>query len=268
MDQNKIPSADRYDSNRLNVVQGLSAKLLLLTVVFIMLAEVLIFIPSIANFRNVWLRTHLDIAEAASIVYLDASDQTLSDTAAGRLLETTKSNTIAIRKDGISQLIASQKPPNDMVEHINLDQSTAFGSMRSAVSMLFGNPNERYRVFGSIRSGEAELELVQEMEHIQNAMWLYARNILVFVPVHLRLRCRACLSGTLSPDRIADHSHFRKHGSFSLRHRKIPHAFMFQPIGRTRSALPKIALSLFNWICRILFDKSNDLQTSAWRYPR
>ena len=27
------------------------------------------FIPSVANFRNVWLQNHLDIAEAASIVY-------------------------------------------------------------------------------------------------------------------------------------------------------------------------------------------------------
>ncbi|MCJ7526544.1 MAG: sensor histidine kinase, partial [Methyloceanibacter sp.] len=34
---------------------GLSAKLLLLTILFVMLAEVLVFVPSISNFRRQWL---------------------------------------------------------------------------------------------------------------------------------------------------------------------------------------------------------------------
>ena len=42
--------------------RGLSTKLLVLTVIFVMVAEIMIFVPSIANFRNVWLQNHLDIA--------------------------------------------------------------------------------------------------------------------------------------------------------------------------------------------------------------
>ena len=34
---------------------SLSAKLLILTLLFVMLAEVLIFVPSVANFRITWL---------------------------------------------------------------------------------------------------------------------------------------------------------------------------------------------------------------------
>ena len=41
---------------------GLSARLLLLTAVFVMLAEVLIFLPSIANFRVNWLTDRLTAA--------------------------------------------------------------------------------------------------------------------------------------------------------------------------------------------------------------
>ena len=41
---------------------SLSNKLLLLTLLFVMVAEVLIYIPSIANFRNVWLQEKLDTA--------------------------------------------------------------------------------------------------------------------------------------------------------------------------------------------------------------
>jgi signal transduction histidine kinase len=46
---------------------GLSAKLLSLTVLFVMLAEVLIFVPSIANYRTQWLNDRLSSAQLASI---------------------------------------------------------------------------------------------------------------------------------------------------------------------------------------------------------
>lgn len=47
---------------------GLSGKLLILTVVFISLAEVLIFVPSVANMRLRWLQDRLNTAAAAAIV--------------------------------------------------------------------------------------------------------------------------------------------------------------------------------------------------------
>lgn len=157
---------------------GISLKLLALTVVFIMLAEILIFVPSVANFRNVWLRTHLDSAEAASIVYLDMSDATLSDNAKQLLLDSALSTTIAVRRDGRSQMIAASGPPTAIVEHIDLDAASPFSSIASALGMLFQKPENLYRVFGTMRSTDDKIELVQEVRHIQTAMWRYARNIL------------------------------------------------------------------------------------------
>ncbi len=45
---------------------GLSAKLLVLTILFVMIAEVLIYVPSVANFRVVWLRDRLATAYTAA----------------------------------------------------------------------------------------------------------------------------------------------------------------------------------------------------------
>ena len=45
---------------------GLSAKLLLVTVLFVMLAEVLIYLPSIANFRRNWLHDRIAAAQVAN----------------------------------------------------------------------------------------------------------------------------------------------------------------------------------------------------------
>ena len=47
---------------------GLSTRLLLLTLLFVMIAEVLIFVPSIANFRNAWLNDRLASARTAALV--------------------------------------------------------------------------------------------------------------------------------------------------------------------------------------------------------
>jgi len=160
-------------------LRGLSAKLLMLTIIFIMLAEVLIFVPSMANFRNVWLRTHLDTAESASIVYLDSANVSLSESASEKLLETTLATTIAFRRDGRSQLVATSSGSAEIVDHIDLANATPFSSITSALAMLFMAPDAQYRVFDATRSIGGEIEIVQEMKHIQAAMWTYARNILI-----------------------------------------------------------------------------------------
>ena len=47
---------------------GLSGKLLVLTILFVMIAEVLIYVPSIANFRLNWLQDRLSSAYTAALV--------------------------------------------------------------------------------------------------------------------------------------------------------------------------------------------------------
>ncbi len=178
--QDKNGTEDAIDANGpLNPWRGLSVNLLILTVAFIMLAEILIFVPSVANFRNVWLRTHLDIADAASVVFLDSSDNMLSESASANLLQTTQSLTVAVRRQGKSQLLASAAMPSEIYEHVELDGTTVFGSIQSAFSMLFLAPEVLYRVFGTLSSRDGEIEMVQRVEHIQKAMWIYARNILL-----------------------------------------------------------------------------------------
>ena len=49
------------------VPKGLSGKLLILTMVVIMLTEIFVFVPSVANFRLTWLSDHFVTGEAASL---------------------------------------------------------------------------------------------------------------------------------------------------------------------------------------------------------
>ena len=51
---------------------GLSAKLFVLTILSVMIAEVFIYVPSIANFRLTWIKDRLAAAHTAALV-LDAA---------------------------------------------------------------------------------------------------------------------------------------------------------------------------------------------------
>jgi len=60
------------------LLQGLSGKVLVMTILFVMLGEVLIFLPSIANYRIQWLKGRIAQAEIAALAAEAAPDRILS----------------------------------------------------------------------------------------------------------------------------------------------------------------------------------------------
>ena len=54
---------------------SLSAKLLVMTILFVMLAEVLIFAPSVARFRESWLEGRMAAGHLAALTIEAAPDQ-------------------------------------------------------------------------------------------------------------------------------------------------------------------------------------------------
>jgi len=162
-----------------SILGGLSGRLLVLTIIFVMIAEVLIFVPSVANFRNVWLQNHLDTAETASIVYLDDSETMLSNKAQEDLLKATQSLSVSIREGSVSRLMASMPTYNNVSENINLGIMQPVESLRSALSTLFFGGERTYQVSGPMKSRQAEIKLVQEDKYLRDALLNYARNILL-----------------------------------------------------------------------------------------
>ena len=61
--------ADAPAANARPVGFGLASRLLALVICFVMLTEIAIYVPSIANFRNNWLRDRLSAAYTAARVF-------------------------------------------------------------------------------------------------------------------------------------------------------------------------------------------------------
>ena len=68
---------------------GLSGKLLVLTLLFVMIAEVLIYVPSVANYRLNWLSDRLSDSYTAALLFDTAPSGMVPATTATQTLEST-----------------------------------------------------------------------------------------------------------------------------------------------------------------------------------
>src|SRR3954462_9114583 len=101
---------------------GLSGKLLLLTISFVMIAEVLIYVPSIANFRLNWLADRLAGARTVAIVLNANNDETeiasqptkfkLPDNVVQQVLDNVGAKMVAVKTGNQRKLLAINDMPH------------------------------------------------------------------------------------------------------------------------------------------------------------
>jgi signal transduction histidine kinase len=160
-----------------SLARGLSTKLLLLTVCFVLLAEVLIFLPSIANFRVRWLEERLGTAAAVSIVLIEGSANSLSRAAQDEVLMSLGAKAIAVRDEGASRLLVVSEMPPTVDEHIDLNGAGAMNAMKAALETLLFGGQRMLRVFGHVGDSAKEFELIIPDSGLRAAMLVYSRNV-------------------------------------------------------------------------------------------
>ena len=89
--QERAPRSRRF-------VLGLSGKLLILTILFVMVAEVLVFVPSVSNFRRQWLTARLEDAQIAALAAEAAPGGQLPKMLRDELLKSAKVKAIAVKR--------------------------------------------------------------------------------------------------------------------------------------------------------------------------
>ena len=92
---------------------GLSGKLLVLTLLFVMLAEVLIYVPSVANFRLNWLKDRLAAAHVAAMVLKAAPRDMVPQDLKREILSEIGAKAVALKMDNTRHLLAIGTPRPD-----------------------------------------------------------------------------------------------------------------------------------------------------------
>ena len=99
---------------------GLSGKLLFLTVLFVMLAEVLIYVPSIANFRLNWLNDRLAAAHTAALVLDAAPSGMVPESLAKQILNSIGARAVAMKMGDQRRLLAAADLPSAIEQDIDM----------------------------------------------------------------------------------------------------------------------------------------------------
>lgn len=182
MFSNLINRTDHLDAQAQSEVpaltQGLSGRLLLLTVIFVMIAEVLIFVPSVANMRLSWLRDRLNTAAAAGVV-IDGLQTELPRSVQNDTLLATGAKLIALRKDGTNTLLAATEVPPSVDDQYDLSDVSQLTAVRDAFSVLLSSGNRVIRVFDVIGDSNMIIEIVIGEHKLRAAMIAYAGNVLM-----------------------------------------------------------------------------------------
>ncbi|MGL4637569.1 MAG: sensor histidine kinase [Beijerinckiaceae bacterium] len=157
---------------------GLSSRLLVLTILFVMLAEVLIFVPSIANFRNSWLNDRLAAARTAALVLEAAPDDALPEQLVKDLLMSVGAETIALRIKGTRRLLAINEMPPMVSAMTDMRQTNAFRSIVDSFQTMLRSGKDALGVIGNAAMEGEFVEIVVLEKPLRDAMWRFAGNIL------------------------------------------------------------------------------------------
>jgi signal transduction histidine kinase len=160
---------------------GLSGKLLFLTIVFVMVAEILIYVPSIANFRLNWLNDRLAAAHTAALVLEAAPSGMVPESLAKQILESIGARAVAVKMGNERRLLAASNVPSHIAQDIDMRQVRWWHAIMHAFdTLLYCMPDDVIRVVGPAPMAHGEfLEIVLDEAPLCKAMWTFSVNILL-----------------------------------------------------------------------------------------
>ena len=172
---------------KLSIKESLSARLLLFTICFVLIAEVLIYVPSIANFRENWIEQKIAEANIAILVLEAAPDYIVSRMLTDELLISTENYSIMRRfDDGMDPQVLRAMEPYNVSARFDIRNVPWTESVRDAFETLIFMNRENYlmEVTGNA-SGEYGGEIVVVFDEILlcHDMLIYSRNIVLLTIV-------------------------------------------------------------------------------------
>ncbi len=161
------------------LLKSLSARLLVLTVFFVMLGEVLIFVPSVARFRMTYFENHLAAGDLAALA-LEASptgrlDQALVD----KLLARVGAHEVIVHGANGTVLMLDRPMSPHPDQTIDLTHPNMLAAIRGSLMALSRSNNRLLRVIGPSPAGNGEtVEVLLDEAPLRHEMWDFGVRVL------------------------------------------------------------------------------------------
>ncbi|MGB3146732.1 MAG: HAMP domain-containing sensor histidine kinase [Paracoccaceae bacterium] len=159
-------------------LKTLTGRMLLLTMLFVMLAEVMIFVPSVARFREDYILSRLERAQIASLALLAAGDM-IDEKLEQELLANAEVYNVVLRRDEVRQLVLSSPIPGEIMASFDLRDASAWALIRDAMLCLWSNEDQVVRVIGDpVKQAGLLIEVTMGTGPLRAAMIEYGLRIL------------------------------------------------------------------------------------------
>src|SRR3990167_8594964 len=168
-----------HEPRRLFARVGLSGKLLLFTILFVTLAGVLIYVPSVSNYRLMWLSDRLAAGRTAALVLGAAPDGAISQELARQLLESVGAKAIALKTGETRRLFTISDMPLKVSHEIDVRNVSMVDAIYDAFETMLSADDDILRVVGPAPAGGQFLEIIIDEAPLRKAMLKYSGNILL-----------------------------------------------------------------------------------------
>src|SRR6266849_10138038 len=161
------------------VLRSLSARLLVFTIFFVMLGEVMIFAPSVGRFRVTYLEGKIAAGHLAVLALEATPDNGVGQPLADQLLAHVGALGVVLhKKNNITLMIDSEMPPT-VDATFDLREMRFMPAIREAFVTLLGAQDRVLRVLDqSPKDPNSTVEVLLYEEPMRNAMWEFGIRIL------------------------------------------------------------------------------------------
>ena len=159
--------------------RSLSGRLLLLTVLFVLIGEVLIFVPSIARFRMTYLQERVEAGHIATLALEAAPSGKLTPELETRLLDHAMVEAVVLRTPERSSFMLSKDMPPPIDATYDLRNATPRTLIMAAFDVLVDGPTKTIRVLDESRMAPGTVvEVVLVQRDLYYSMLDYSWRIL------------------------------------------------------------------------------------------
>jgi signal transduction histidine kinase len=158
---------------------GLSGKLLVFTILFVMIAEVMIYVPSIALYRLMWLNDRLASAYTAALVLDAAPNGMVPESLAKQILDSIGARAVAMKRGTQRRLLAVGDAPPPIADDFDMRHVYAFDSIVDAFKAMLESKRDVMRVIGPAPMGGDYIEIILDEPPLRKAMLRYSVDLLL-----------------------------------------------------------------------------------------
>jgi signal transduction histidine kinase len=160
---------------------GLSGKLLVLTILFVMIAEVLIYVPSVANFWVSQLNDRLNSGYTAALeLNVPPGSTPVPDSVVKQILDSIGARAVAMKMGKERRLLGVTDAPPPIDDDFDMRDINTFTAIVDAFNMMLtAKKNDVMRVVGRAPMGGEFIELIMDEQPLRTKMLRYSVNILL-----------------------------------------------------------------------------------------